>query len=170
MPVKTNFPQAWRMSRPARLIIVKLRDMLDHMDAAARRQCLFAIGHNLVPILEPFAHLHVTIEVGGAELDRGEMQITIHDLPDTNFIAFTLDGSVGDQWSGRERRQVNRDFGQFTHWWQRFWFVIECHLGKRFLGYRVGLGFHPQHATFQGLATTRTQDDMSRQPQPAPMR
>ncbi len=92
--------------------------MLDHMDAAARRQCLFAIGHNLVPILEPFAHLHVTIEVGSAELDRGEMQITIHDLPDTNFIAFTLDGSVGDQWSGRERRQVNRDFGQFTHWWQ----------------------------------------------------
>jgi hypothetical protein len=35
-------------------------------------------------------------------------------LPDTNFIAFTLDGSVGDQWSGRERRQVSRDFGQFT--------------------------------------------------------
>ena len=28
-------------------------------------------------------------------------------------------------------------------------FVIECHLGKRFLGYRVGLGFHlRQHATF----------------------
>ncbi len=40
--------------------------------------------------------------------------------------------ALGDQWSGRERRQVNRDFGQFTHWWQRFWFVIECHLGKRF--------------------------------------
>ena len=138
------------------------------MDAAARRQCLFAIGHNLVPILEPFAHLHVTIEVGSAELDRGEMQITIHDLPDTNFVALTLDGSVGDQWSGRERRQVNRDFGQFTHRWQRFWFVIECHLGKRFLGYRVGLGFHPQHATFQGLATTRTQDDMSRQPPSQP--
>ena len=68
--------------------------MVDHMDAAARRQCLFAIGHNLVPILEPFAHLHVTIEVGSAELDRGETQITIHDLPDPDFVALTLDGRV----------------------------------------------------------------------------
>ena len=113
------------------------------------RQLLFAIGDILVAHIESVADLYETIQVRNAEFDWGKTQVAVDDLPDTDLVAFALDGSIGDGWRRCKRRQIDRNLGQFTHRRQRLWDGIEDHFSQHFLCYCICLGLYAQHPALQ---------------------
>ena len=81
--------------------------MINDVDSAICRQHFFAISNDLVANLEAFEHLYKSFEVNSPKFDARKVQITIHNLPDTNPVTVPAYSRVRNRRGSRARWQID---------------------------------------------------------------
>ena len=84
--------------------------MINDVDSTVCREHFFAISNDLVTNLETFEHLHKTVEVNSPKFDGRKVQITIHNLPDTNFVSILTYSGVRNRRGSWAWLQINGYF------------------------------------------------------------